>query len=140
MRTRVLLGVLQHTCTVIPAGRAFLRQIISLLNVTKKPHHHIRLNSTFRSDLEWWRIFATHWNGKSLINPPGAKEVLLTSDASGAWGCGEWSNSDWFQLTWDQTTLHFQIAIKELIPVLIATVIWGNKWRGAQWWLNVTMR
>jgi len=66
-RTGVL-GVLQHVCTVIPAGRAFLRQVISLLSVTKKPHHHIGLNSTFWSDLEWWQIFATHWNGKGLIN------------------------------------------------------------------------
>ena len=29
-----------------------------------------------------------------------------------------------------QVSQHFQIAIKELIPVLIATVIWGKKWKG----------
>ena len=98
--------------------------------MTKKPHHHIRLNSTFRSDLEWWRIFATYWNGKGLINTAYEKEVLLTSDASGSCGCGAWSNSDWFQLAWDQASQHFQIAIKELIPVLTATVIWGRKWKG----------
>ena len=125
-----LLGVLQHALTVIPAGRAFLQQVISLLSMTKKPHHHVHLNSTFRSDLEWWRIFATHWNSKGLINCTCKKEVLLTSDASGSWGCGAWSNSDWFQLAWDKALHHFQIAIKELIPVLIATVIWGKKWKG----------
>ena len=119
--------MLQHACTVIPAGRAFLRQIICLL---KQPHHHIRLNSAFRSDLEWWRVFALYWNGKGLISTVYEKEVLLTSDASGSWGCGAWSNSDWFQLPWDQVSQHFQIAIKELIPVLIATVIWGKKWKG----------
>ena len=53
-----LLGVLQYACTVIPAGRAFLRQIICLLSMTKQPHHHIRLNNAFHSDLEWWRVFA----------------------------------------------------------------------------------
>lgn len=117
-----LLEVLQHACTVIPAGKAFL-QVISLLSVTKKPYHHIQLNSGFRSDLKWWRIFATHWNSKGLINAACEKEVLLTSDASGSWGWGAWSNSDWFQLTWDQTLQHFQITIKELITVLVATVI-----------------
>ena len=126
---RELESLLQHACTVIPAGRAFLRQIISLLSTTKKRHHHVRLNSTFHSDLEWWRIFASHWNGKGLINTAYEKEVLLTSDASGSWGCGAWSNSDWFQLAWDQASQQFQIAIKELIPVLIAAVIWGKKWK-----------
>lgn len=80
-----LLRVLQHVCTVISVSRAFLWQIISLLRVTKKPHHHIRLNSTFHLDLEWWQIFATHWNGKGLINAAGAKEVLLTSVCMRVW-------------------------------------------------------
>ena len=56
--------------------------------------------------------------------------MLLISDASGSWGCGAWSNLDWFQLPWDQVSQHFQIAIKELISVLFATVIWGRKWKG----------
>ena len=125
-----LLGVLQHACTVIPAGRVFLRQIISLLSTTKQPHHHIRLNNAFCSDLTLWRIFALHWNGKGLISMVYKTEVLLTSHASGSWGCGAWSNSDWFQLSWDQVSQHFQVAIKELIPILIAAVIWGGKWKG----------
>ena len=33
-----------------------------------------------------------------------------------------------------------KLPIKKLIPVLIATVIWGKKWKGAQWWLPVIMR
>jgi len=57
-------------------------------------------------------------------------EVIFTSDASGLWGCEAWSNNDWFQLAWDAATQRFQIAIKELIPVLIATVVWGAKWEG----------
>ena len=89
-----LLGVLQHACTVIPADRAFLQQIISWLSMTKQPHHHIRLNNAFRSDLGWWRVFSLYWNGKGLISTVYEKEVLLTSDASGSWGCGAWSNSD----------------------------------------------
>jgi len=124
------LGVLNHACSVIPAGRAFLRQVIGLVRDTKKPHHHIRFNHAFRSDLQWWRVFATHWNGKSLMRSACTAEVVLTSDASGSWGCGAWSHSDWFQLAWDATTQHFQIAVKELIPVLIATVVWGSNWKG----------
>lgn len=125
-----LLGTLQHACTVIPAGRTFIRQIITLLSVAKQPHHHIRLNNSFRSDLAWWRVFAAHWNGTALISNAHSKEVVITSDASGFWGCGAWSYSNWFQVAWDSNSESFQIAIKELIPVLIAALIWGQQWRG----------
>ena len=34
------------------------------------PHHHIRLNESFRSDLRWWLIFCSQWNGVSCWFPP----------------------------------------------------------------------
>ena len=125
-----LLGTLQHACSVIPAGKAFLRQVIALLNVAKQPHHHIRLNKNFRADLTWWRVFARHWNGHALISGTHKEGISVTSDASGAWGCGAWSESKWFQLAWGEQSKHFQIAIKELIPVMIASFLWGRNWRG----------
>ena len=89
-----LIGTLQHTCKVIRPGRSFLRRAISLLSVAKRPHHHIRLNHEFKSDLMWWKVFSSHWNGASLlIAPQSTPQVMLTSDASGAGGCGAWSES-----------------------------------------------
>ena len=41
-----LIGTLQHACKVIRPGRAFLRQMIALLPVTKKPYC---LNNRFRA-------------------------------------------------------------------------------------------
>ena len=127
-----LIGTLQHACKVIPAGRAFLRRAISLLSVTKQQHHHIRLNSDFRSDMAWWRAFAPHWNGASLLIRPGCRQIKVTSDASGRWGCGASYRSSWFQLEWDDRSRHFSIAIKELIPIIIAAVIWGEEWSGGR--------
>ena len=46
-----LIGALQHACKVIRPGRSFLRWAISLLSIAKRPHHHIRLNHEFKSDL-----------------------------------------------------------------------------------------
>ena len=128
-----LIGTLQHACKVIRPGRSFLRRAISLLSIAKRPHHHIRLNHEFKSDLMWWKVFGSHWNGASLlIAPQSTPQVMLTSDASGAWGCGAWSESDWFQLQWDKSSAAKQITIKELLPIVIAAVIWGHSWHGHQ--------
>ena len=130
-----LISILQHACKIIRPGRSFLRCAIALLNVTKHPHHHIRLNTEFRSDLRLWSVFSTHWNGAALLLPPCSDlstAITITSDASGSWGCGAWSGSAWFQLQWDQPTSLKQIATKELIPIIIAAVVWGHTWTGNQ--------
>ena len=125
-----LLGVMNHACTVIPAGKAFLRQVISLVHSVAQPYHHIRLNKDFLSDLTWWNIFAKHWNGAALISGSHDNDIILTTDASGSWGCGAWCGTAWFQLQWNAKSQCLQIAVKELIPVLIASFLWGDKWRG----------
>ena len=125
-----LLGMMHHASTVIPAGKAFVRQMISLINTAKQPHHHIRLNNEFISDLTWWKIFAKHWNGSSLIPGSHVKDTVLTSDASGSWGCGAWCGSEWFHLQWDDQSQRFHITIKELVPIMVALFLWGPKWRG----------
>ena len=55
----------------------------------------------------------------------------MTSDASGSWGCGAWFNDQWFQLQWNRSSYGLHIAVKELIPILIGTFIWGEHWKGA---------
>lgn len=127
-----LIGTLQHACKVILPGRAFLRRALSLLSVAKQRHHHIRLNKEFRSDLQWWKTFAPHWNGSSLIIHDKSPEQHVFSDASGTWGCGAWHGTRWFQLEWDGRTREACIAVKELVPIIIAAVIWGESWRGGR--------
>lgn len=121
-----LTGTLHHACKVILPGRSFLRQAISLLSVTKRCHHHIRLNKEFRSDIAWWRAFAASWNGASLVIHSQSMEFTITSDASGAWECGVWHGSVWFHMAWDGKTRDMNIAAKELIPIIVAAVIWGQ--------------
>jgi len=123
-----LLGIMNHACSVIPAGKAFVRQMIALKSTVELPHHHIRLNKDFLSDLTWWSVFASHWNGTGLISGSHDKEVSLASDASGSWGCGAWCGTEWFQLQWKGESQNLQIAVKELIPILIASFLWGRKW------------
>ena len=124
-----LLGTLQFACRVIPAGRSFLRRMIALLSQVKSAHHHIRLNRHFRSDLAWWKVFSSGWNGVGLLpQRDEAPAVCLATDASGSWGCGGWYGSRWFQLQWPQSLEQGHIAVKELIPIVIALAVLGKYW------------
>lgn len=38
-----------------------------LSTVAKKPHHYIRLNRNFQSDLKQWAVFLSGWNGIRMI-------------------------------------------------------------------------
>ena len=62
-----LIGHLNHACKVVRPGRRFLRGMIELLTVAKRHHHHIRVSSTFRTDLEWWHALLNPWNGVSML-------------------------------------------------------------------------
>ena len=85
---------------------------------------------SFRSDVAWWSAFASQWNGRFLLSSTDDQSIELTSDASGNWGCGAWCGLKWFQMQWNDGTKYFSIAIKELIPIIIAAVIWGRNWTG----------
>lgn len=125
-----LIGSLHHATKVIRPGRSFLRRIIALLSMCKRRHHHVRLNAEFRADLAWWLTFASHWNGTSLLIHRHSPTTTFCSDASGSWGCGAWHNTNWFQIQWDANSLNLHISAKELIPVIVAAVVWGPQWKG----------
>ena len=67
-----------------------------------------------------------------IIEQHTSQALTITSDASGSWGCGAWFGSKWFQLKWEDQVAPKNIAVKELIPVLIAAAIWGKEWKGKQ--------
>ena len=130
-----LIGHLNHACKVVRPGRTFLRRMIDLLTATgasstRCPHHHIRLNREFRSDLAWWRLFLDPWNGIGLLQDARIVSGLeVTSDASGSWGCGAWHDTEWFQLPWSESAQALDISVKELIPIVMAAAIWGRGWK-----------
>lgn len=128
-----LLGHLHHACQVVRPGRSFLRRMITLSKVAKKLHHYIRLNAGFRSDLEWWALFLSDWNGVGMMKDGTftTPDVVVTSDASGSWGCGAFSSLGWwFQCTWPDCWGSVHITCKELLPIVVACAIWGRGWLG----------
>ena len=127
-----LVGHLNHACKVVRPGRSFLRRMIALLQQYRNKYHPIRLNHGFRSDLHWWACFAAQWNGTSYIAT--GVQVRFATDASGNWGCGAWHQRSWFQWKWDDVTRLLAIAVKELLPIILATLVWGRLWYGTAFW------
>ena len=128
-----LIGQLQHACCVVRPGRSFLRRMIELSKIAKEPHHRLRLNKGFKSDLRWWACFLSEWNGVNMMTGVIRSEcqATVTSDASGSWGCGAFTSSgEWFQLELLESWNGVHITVKELLPIVLGAAIWGREWAG----------
>ena len=127
-----LVGLLNHACKMVRPGRTFLRRMLDLLYATAtatapRAHHHIHLSREFRADLAWWRSFVQEWNGVGLLERQyETTKLVVTSDASGSWGCGAWHEQQWFQHEWSHVEQQLDISVKELAPIVVAAVIWGE--------------
>ena len=125
-----LLGHLSHAAVAVRPGRLFLRQLFGILQIAPKPYHHIRLNLATRADLAWWSFFLQEWNGVSLFHH-GPPSVHVFSDASGSFGCGAIVlDGGWFNHEWPSCWSAKEIAAKELLPIVLAAVLWGPHWAG----------
>ena len=127
-----LIGVLAHACKAVRAGRSFLQRLINLSMTAKHLDHFTRLSVEARSDIEWWYPFSESWNGISMMRVLKVEKAttVITSDASGGWGCGAYTDNKWFMLQWGVAVANSHITVKELIPIVIAAAIWGPEWRG----------
>lgn len=100
--------------------------------VAKQPDHFIRLSKDARADIEWWVRHCETWNGVSMMatvnraNP----DAVLTSDASGNWGCGAYCGPKWFMLKWVEPIASLHITVQELAPIVLAAAVWGAEWKG----------
>jgi len=129
-----LIGHLCHAAKVAHPGRRFLGEMFNLLPHGKKKWHRLRLTAGFRADLEWWHTFLSDWNDVSMMSQPDlhSPDIQIFSDASGSLGCAAIWNNQWFQFAWDsaQEFTSAPIAAKELLPILVATAVWGKEWSG----------
>ena len=132
-----LVGKLAHACKVVRPGKTFLRRMFELLSGARQPHHHLRLNVAFRSDLMWWVLFLKTWNGVSLLQEFGLSQAAhhVWTDASGGFGCGALWRTKWLQFQWPAGYHEAQlklkdasIMLKELLPVVLACAVWGPMW------------
>ena len=103
--------------------------MIDLSSTAKELHHHIRLNASFRSDLQWWAMFLSEWNGVCMMTQlsKARPNASIIADASGNWGCGAFcSSGKWFQIQWPDSWAPIHITVKELLPIVVACAVWGG--------------
>ena len=129
-----IIGKLSFAAKAVPAGRLFLRRLISLSTSAKKLHHYIHLNTEARADISWWQEFLPMWNGKSYFiesSPTNASNLELYTDASGTHGCGAYYRGEWFHHDWQphqQLSPQISIQWQELFAIVAATLTWGPHW------------
>ena len=70
------------------------------------------------------------WIGISMLWDIHNKypDLWVISDASGSWGCRAIWQNEWCQLPWDAHFKYEDIAMKGLVPVVVAAVVWGHNW------------
>lgn len=125
-----LVGLLGHAASVIPPGKLFMRNLIDVMKCRPRPSQRVRLTAKCKADIAWWALLAPEWNGISYLPGTCRSGPIITSDASGSWGCGAFSNDTlkWFQLKWPHQWSTVNIAVKELVPVVASAAIWGKDW------------
>ena len=130
-----LVGRLVHAARCVPAGRAFSRRLLELAGSVTGPLHRVRITAAARADMRWWAAFLPTWNGTSpLLDPRGAdggQPVFFTDSAR--YGMGAWCADRWWAVRWPAGFVGDaapSMTFLELIPLLVACVVWGDDWRG----------
>ena len=126
-----LIGTLQHCCQAVVHGRPFLRRLIDRASSVPELFYHVDLSPWEREDIAWWISLLNNWNGRSLFQFPKweqAPNISIASDAAGAFGFAAVNGEVWFAGSWPEGTEDVNIAVKELVPIVIAAHIWGHTW------------
>ncbi len=129
-----LLGHLNFACRVIYPGRAFVSYMISLSSSVSKLHHYIKISAECRSDMNMWSKFLQDWNGVSMFMNDEltlADDMQFFTDATprayAGYYCGKWFQ-ECFPDSFISSDAVASMALYELYPIVMAAVLWGDKW------------
>ncbi len=127
-----LVGLLTHAGRAVKPGRSYVRRLIELSTKTRQLDHYVWINKEAKADIEWWHCFLSEWNGTAMMwpGPRQPTDTVVTSDASGTWGCGAYCGKEWFMVPWTAMFIHHHITVKELAPIVVSALVWGSSWRG----------
>jgi len=127
-----LIGKLMHASVCIPIGRAFFRSLINKCSRLPYSGSWVSLSKDERLNLSWWCDLLQSWNGISLMRLcrwEPLYDLELTSDAALTDGYGIVIGNEWVSGKWPQSA-PTNIAILEMIPLVLAALIWGPSWTG----------
>ena len=126
------LACCQHCSQVIPLSKVFLRRLIDRAHSVVNLNHFVHLTIWERDVLDWWFRLFDQWNGRCLFyfacfEP--APNVFVSTDYAGRLGFGAIFKKEWFAGKWPDGSSSLSIAVKELIPIVLAAQIWGCQWK-----------
>lgn len=129
-----LLGHLNFASRVIYPGRAFVSYLIALSTTVKSLYHHIKLTYECRLDIKMWALFLEQWNGISFFlesQDTNAEDLQFFTDATPT-GFGGFYQGKWFSGRFEDNMIpdntKASMALFELYPIVMATVLWGHSW------------
>ena len=123
-----LVGFLSFCTKIVPAGRAFLRRLIDLIDCSKPQWYFVRINRPIKEDLQVWKSFLLQFNGRTMITPEVWGQQFkfhLYTDASGEGYAGVLGRV-WFNGHFPKSWSSINIAIKEFIPVFLCFKLWSH--------------
>jgi len=138
-RKRELLSVLGHmsfASRVVIPGRTFVHYLFNLTTHVRSLESHITINRQAQLELTMWYRHLSEWNGTFFFLDPKittSHDLAFSTDASTTIGCGAIFGNEWFAHKWSEQMLQLpssetSTALFEIIPIVIAAVIWGSRW------------
>jgi hypothetical protein len=127
-----LTGKLMHVSQVLSPGRPFIRRLINRAHTVRSNSFLVSLGPGEREDLEWWERILAAWVGAKLITFREWRRpanFFARSDASGRHGFGIVSGKEWCHGVWTEEEKDLNIAVLELVPLVLAAHMWGRRWQ-----------
>ena len=132
-----LIGKLQFLSKCIRAGRVFLAGLIQWIRGMDRRQEYA-IPGEARKDIAWWGRCAQHFNGISLIwlHKEPDMDNLVTSDACLV-GYGATCGNQYLRGRFPRALQGKNIALLEILAVMVALKTWGHKLGGHYFWIHV---
>ena len=132
-----LIGKLQFMAKCVRAGRIFLSRLIQWLRGLDRRNKH-PIPQEARKDIAWWGRFAQQYNGKSilwLVKDPTCDKVIASDACKRGYGaiCG----TQYLRGRFPQEYQNKNIALLEMLAVLVALKVWATHLKGKYFWIHV---
>ena len=129
---QVLLGKLQFAACCVRPGRIFVSRLLNFLRQTPESGQ-VDIPQEAQLDIKWWQLFMPSYNGVSMMPWDGwcKPDSVVASDAC-LTGCGGCANGEYFACQFPEciASLSLDINALELLSIVVAAKLWGDRWKG----------
>ena len=132
-----LIGKLQFMSKCIKMGRIFMARLISWIRGMDRKKNYV-IPQEARKDIAWWGRFAAGFNGVALLwmhKEPHTDQVIAT-DACKKGYAGTYGQQ-YYRARFPENNRSLNIAVQELLAVMVALKVWGHQLSGLYFWIHV---